>query len=92
MKYFRVQTNRASIKKLLSEFQLSIESDEYIISPRPLPREVSEFYYALACVKPDGKNIGIVQKFKNCKEITMQDYEREKASIRFFWSAEPKSA
>jgi hypothetical protein len=45
----------------------------------------------LACVKQDSKNIGIVQKFKNCQEITMQDYENEKSSITFFWSAKAKS-
>jgi hypothetical protein len=92
MKYFKVKTNRASIKKLLAEFQSSIEIGEYLISPRPLPRELPKFYYALVCVKPEGKNIGIVQKFKNCHEISRQDYENEKSSFKYFWSAEVKSA
>ncbi len=92
MKYFRVKTNRASIKKLLSEFQLNIVIGEHLIAPRPLPRELPKFYCALVCVKPDGKNIGIVQKFKDCREITMQDYESEKTSFKYFWSAKAKIA
>ena len=92
MRYFRVQTNRASIKKLLTSFQSCIEIDEHLVSPRPLPGEVFAFYFALACVKHDGKNIGIVKKFKHCKEITIQDYEDEKASIKFAWSSKAKIA
>ena len=92
MQYFRIKTNRVSIKKLLIEFKSSIEVGEYMISPRPLPRELQKFYFALACVKPEGKNIGIVQKFKNCSEISRQDYENEKASFKYFWSVEAKNA
>ncbi len=92
MPYFRINTNRASIQKLLVEFKSNIEIGEYLISPRPLPKEFQKFYFALVCVMPEGKNIGIVQKFKNCKEISKQDYENEKASFKYFWSAEAKNA
>jgi len=90
MRYFRVQTNRVSIKKLIPAFRSSIESEECLVSPRPLPGEIIRIYYALACVKPEGKNIGIIQKFKNCKEITIQDYESEKALIKYFWLVKAK--
>lgn len=92
MKYFRIQTSRVSIGKLISAFQLNIENDEYLVSPRPLPGITINFYFALACVKPEGININIVKKFKNCKEITIQDYENEKASIKHCWVAKPKTA
>lgn len=91
MKYFKVTTNRDSIKKLIAEFQSSIEIGEYLISPRPVPGKWLKFYYALVCVKPDGKNLGIVQRFKNCRVMTEQEYESEKASIEYFWSAKAKS-
>lgn len=84
MRYFRVQSNRDSIKKLLSTFRTSIETDEHLVSPRPLQGETFTYYFALVCVKPEGQNIVLVKKFKNCKEITLQDYESEKASIKYF--------
>jgi hypothetical protein len=91
MKYFRIQTNRNSIKKLLSTFQSNIEYDEYLISPRPLPKEIFTLYTALVCVSPSGKNVQMIQKFKNHKEITVIDYEREKNLIKFFWSIQKKN-
>ena len=86
MRYFRIQTNRNLIKKLLIDFQSNIDGNETLISPRPLQGQSVAFYYAIVCVKPDGKNICIAQKFKNCKEITLQEYESDKASIKHFWS------
>ena len=88
MQHFRIRTNRASIKKLMDEFKANIEIGEHLISPRPLPRELQKFYYALVCVKLNGKNIDIAQRFKNCNEISKQDYENEKASLKYFWSVE----
>jgi len=88
MKYFRVQTNRVSIKKILLRFQTISEKEEFVIAPRPLPHTILKFYYALLCVKPQGGNIRYIQKFKNCKEISRQEFEREKADIKYFWSSE----
>lgn len=86
MIFFKIKTNRASIKKLLLEFKSNLEVDEFLISPRPLPGKSSTSYSALVCVKPDGKNFISIKKFKNCQEITMQNYDDEKALITFFWS------
>lgn len=92
MKYFKIQTNRASIKSVLSEFQSNIEPDEYFISPRPLPGEIQRIYYGLACVKENGNNINLVRKFKNCKELLKKDYDIEKSSLVHYWSAEALNA
>ena len=78
--------------KLLSNFRVNIEFGEKLISPRPLQGDLPKYYYALVCVKPDGKNIGIVQKFKNCQELTFEEYETEKSSINHSWSIETKSS
>lgn len=88
MKYFKITTNRASIKRLLDDFQSCIEKGEHLISPRPLPRELQTSYYALVCVNTNGKNIDLVRRFKNSFELTKQEYESEKASIQYYWSAE----
>jgi hypothetical protein len=86
MRYFRIQTNRISIKKLLINFRSNIDANEALISPRPPQGQSTTFYYAIICVNPEGKNIHVVKKFKNCKEMTIQEYESEKASIKHFWS------
>jgi hypothetical protein len=92
MKYFKIQTNRVSIKNALHEFQSNIEPGEYFISPRPLPGEIQRIYYALACVKENGKNISLVRKFKNCKELLKKDYDIAKSSLIHYWSAETVDA
>lgn len=90
MKYFRVQSNRVSITNLIAEFRLSVETDESLISPRPAHGKTAMYYFVLVCVKEDGGNIKIFKKFKNCKEITFEKFEEEKASIALFWSVKAK--
>lgn len=85
MKYFRIQTNRATITKFRFSFQAGISLGEQLIAPRPLPRDLPKFYYAIVRVVSDGKNIELVKKYRNIKELTKEEYEAEKQRIEYFW-------
>lgn len=89
--FYKIQTNRVTLTKLICEFGANLEANECLISPRPLPRKTMQFYYALVSVRPNGKNINLIKKFKNCKEIGQQAFEAEKESIKFFWIVENKA-
>ena len=86
MQYFKIQTNRASIKNLLTVFESEIQVGEFLISPRPPLSENLRIYFALMCVHTDSPNRVYIEKFKNIKEITKVTFEEEKAKIKFYWS------
>jgi hypothetical protein len=92
MKYFKIQTNRATIIRLHTQFQSFLKSGEQFIAPRPLPRELMKFYYALVCVRSEGKNIEAIMKFKNVVEISKQNYEEQKSLIKYSWSVTANDA
>ncbi len=51
-----------------------------------------KFYYALVCVRSEGKNIEAIMKFKNVVEISKQNYEEQKSLIKYSWSVTANDA
>lgn len=92
MRYFRIQTNRVSIKRLLYQFKNKLNDGEYFVAPRPLPRQVFTYYYALACVRQNSENMDMVRNYKNCVEISKQDFEELNTSLTYKWSVRGKDA
>lgn len=88
MVYVRVQTNRMLIKKLIEEFPAAILKGEMLIAPRPLPKRVFKYYYAIARVEAESPNYFLMHRIKNCSTLTEAEFEEERNSIQYCWSVE----
>lgn len=88
MVYVKVQTNRMLIKKLIEEFPLAIQEGEMLIAPRPLPKRVFKYYYAIARVDAESPNYFLMQRIKNCSILSEAEFEEERSSIQYCWSVE----
>jgi hypothetical protein len=88
MVYVRVQTNRMLIKKLIEEFSVEILKGEMLIAPRPLPKRVFKYYYAIARVEAESPNYFLMHRIKNCSILSEAEFEEERNSIQYCWSVE----
>ena len=86
MKYYRVQTNRMTLSKIISEFRRNITKGESLVAPRPLPKTIFAFYFALCAVAHGGVNEKLVRRFKNSSELSASEYEEQLSLIEFSWT------
>lgn len=85
MNYYRIQTNRAAIKKLLAGFKSGLVPGEYLIAPRPLPRELFKYHVAFCRVSPGGRNEALVSGFSNHQAIDEQEFSSQVSATPHFW-------
>lgn len=88
MIYLKIQTNRMLLKKLLEQFPVAIQKGEIPIAPRPLPKTVFKYYYAVAGVEAEGSNYFMLQKVRNCTLLSKAEFEEERKTIKCCWSVE----
>lgn len=85
-----IQTNRAKIKDLLSNFSSQSVVGEFMVAPRPLPKENFKFYTAYAAVMCGSKNNKQFEKLKNHRFIEEIEFNKELSNIEYFWRS-PKN-
>lgn len=91
MIYMKIQTNRAKIKDLLSQFSVNHASNEKFIAPRPLPRENFKFYIGYTQVKENSKNHQLLKKVKNHSLLDEVEYQSLVNDIEYSWQS-PKAS
>lgn len=91
MIYMKIQTNRAKIKDLLSQFSVNHSSNERFIAPRPLPRENFKFYIGYAQVNENSKNHQLLKKVKNHSLLDEVNYQSLVNDIEYSWQS-PKAS
>lgn len=89
--YLRIQTNRAKLKEVLVLFAQNAIESERLIAPRPLPKSHFKFYIGFAHVIDDSKNMALLTKIKNHKQIEKSTFEEEVEAIEYYWEASDKS-
>ena len=92
MNLVKIQTNRAKLKSIISEFNYAHKQFEYFIAPRSLPKQIFKFYVAFACVIKDSKADLILRSIKNRREITGQEFMHNLVEIEYYWFAGDKEA
>ena len=91
MIYLKIQTNRAKIKDLLSQFSLNHSLDEILIVPRPLPKQFFTFYVGYTKVIENSKNHQMLIKIKNHSLLGEQEYQSLINDIEYSWKSPSSS-
>jgi hypothetical protein len=76
------------IKKLIEAFPIAIRNGEMLIAPRPLPKRVFKYYYAIARVEAESPNYFLMQTVKSCSLLSEAEFEEERNSIQYCWYVE----
>ena len=85
MNHYRLQTNRASLVKLLSKFRISLSKGDYLVAPRPLPKQAAIHYIAYCRVVPGGINEQVVTGYNKWHEITEETFSDQVEKIAYSW-------
>lgn len=81
----RIQTNRAKIVSLVSEFREQKMDGEYLIAPRPLQKSSLSFYIALCKVVEKSSNHQMLLKLSNKKVLTEQEWDTAVGEVKYSW-------
>jgi hypothetical protein len=80
-------TNRASVTRHIEFFKKNKQGDESLISPRPKPGTFQQRYFVLLKFIGDSKNQKYFTTHKSFKEMTKEEYQREREAIEYYWEA-----
>ncbi len=89
--FIRIQTNRAKLREVIALFDGYSQASEYLVAPRPLPKERFTFYVAYASVNNESKNNKLLETIKNHKEITELEFNNTVIKIKYSWVAGKKN-
>ncbi len=89
--FIRIQTNRAKLREVITLFGNHAQPTEYLIAPRPLPKENFKFYVAYASVIEGKSNNKLLESIKNNKAMSKSEFDREVNAIKYSWVAGDKN-
>ena len=89
--FIRIQTNRAKLREVITLFGNYAQPTEFLIAPRPLPKENFKFYVAYASVINGAKNNKLLESIKNNKSMTKSEFNKEVNAIKYSWVAGEKN-
>lgn len=84
-KFYKINTNRLMLKKVLPFFNKYIIEEENVISPRPLTGQNVTSNILYIKVKENSKNYNKSITFKNYKELSEEEYLVITNKIEFKW-------
>lgn len=92
MKFFKIQTNRVKLKKIIGEFTIAHTQGEFFVSPRPLPKQTFKYYVAFACVIDNSKADLSLQSVKNHSPLSGHEFIANLKNTEYYWFAGDREA
>ena len=84
--FVKIQTNRAKLRQIIDIFGAQVKGNEFLIAPRPLPKQNFKFYIAFAYVLDGSVNDQLLRTIKNHKIISKERFYEETGKIQYSWN------